>query len=480
MFVTFQFPFGDIRAFSPENNRLSNPTWPCPKEGQYLRSAGEVRRRYLGGLNNWIGESSICVANHALKFSDNRRDFMVGNAITFQPCFRRFFFDGQVAGKFEVGFQVKCREGNLILDCDGFESLLKKLLWHPVRIPNRDGKRTVPLIKAGIDLASLCYYSSSPRFVFNDFPAGERLVQSGSPMLFIEASCTDSVAHRFSATRVTGLDENEASLSHFWHKRSGSGAQEIRCWLMNCQGRRSDYTRELRISLLRLNACRVGLEVLVDGLLKKTITPFPRSEASHRLQYYLNHSAERCMQVPSEFRGSTLLGIACQTESSVLMGRVGALIDTLRTEVNIRRQVLNKTEKLLGELADLNQMGTFSVMEVVMGDKYEAVQAGSQGRYSTASNMTFNQIWLQNKDQIDLNLLGDELAKLRDELLTKAAEPEHYVEMGAIASAELAAKKGDGKQVFEALSKAGKWSLSVAEKIGIGVATAAIKSSLGI
>ena len=75
---------------------------------------------------------------------------------------------------------------------------------------------------------------------------------------------------------------------------------------------------------------------------------------------------------------------------------------------------------------------------------------------------------------------GDELGKLRDALLTKAAEPEHYVEMEAIASAELAAKKGDGKKVFEALSKAGKWSLSVAEKIGIGVATAAIKTSLGI
>ncbi len=45
----------------------------------------------------------------------------------------------------------------------------------------------------------------------------------------------------------------------------------------------------------------------------------------------------------------------------------------------------------------------------------------------------------------------------------------------AIASAESCAKKGDGPGALEYLSKAGKWALGIAEKIGVPVATEALK-----
>ena len=61
-----------------------------------------------------------------------------------------------------------------------------------------------------------------------------------------------------------------------------------------------------------------------------------------------------------------------------------------------------------------------------------------------------------------------------------ATEAGHFVEMGAIAAAEIEARKGNGERVLEALSRAGKWSLDVAGKIGVGVATAALKSALGL
>ncbi len=63
---------------------------------------------------------------------------------------------------------------------------------------------------------------------------------------------------------------------------------------------------------------------------------------------------------------------------------------------------------------------------------------------------------------------------------TEATTAEHYSEIGDIANAEIEAAKGNESKALEYLSKTGKWSLGIAEKIGVGVATAAIKSTLGI
>ena len=126
------------------------------------------------------------------------------------------------------------------------------------------------------------------------------------------------------------------------------------------------------------------------------------------------------------------------------------------------------------------QINQFFQGETTMGDKYEAGQVGAQGANAHAHDMTFNQIWHQNRGEIDLNALNDDLIKLRSAMQTEASSAEHYSELGAIANAEIEAKKGNEVKTFEALSKVGKWSLNIAEKIGVGVATAAIKTSLGI
>lgn len=116
----------------------------------------------------------------------------------------------------------------------------------------------------------------------------------------------------------------------------------------------------------------------------------------------------------------------------------------------------------------------------VRGDKYEAGQAAAQGPNATAYGNTFNQVWQQTKGSVDLNMLEQDLKKLKAEMLASASEPEHYAEISAIASAEKEAAKGDGEKSYEWLAKAGKWSLEVAEKIGVGVAVAALKPLLGL
>lgn len=121
-----------------------------------------------------------------------------------------------------------------------------------------------------------------------------------------------------------------------------------------------------------------------------------------------------------------------------------------------------------------------TIEEVIMGDKYEAGQVGAQGPGAQAHNMTFQQVWLQCKGDIDLPQLAADLAKLRSAMKTEATSPEHDAAVGAVAAAETAAKKGDGATAMQHLKSAGKWALDTATKIGTAVASAAIKASLGL
>ncbi len=123
---------------------------------------------------------------------------------------------------------------------------------------------------------------------------------------------------------------------------------------------------------------------------------------------------------------------------------------------------------------------THIIQEITMGDRYEAGQVGAQGPYAHAHDITFNQIWHQTKGNIDLSILAKELSMLRGEMQKLAKDAKDYTEIGAIANAEIEAQNGNGPKALSALAKAGKWSLDIAEKIGIGVAIAAIKTVLGI
>ena len=92
--------------------------------------------------------------------------------------------------------------------------------------------------------------------------------------------------------------------------------------------------------------------------------------------------------------------------------------------------------------------------------------------------MNFNQIWLETGDKIDLSTLASELAELQSKLIKEVTEPEHYNSLAEITHAENSAKKGDGAKALEHLSKAGKWTLDIAEKIGVPVAIDALKMVL--
>jgi hypothetical protein len=118
---------------------------------------------------------------------------------------------------------------------------------------------------------------------------------------------------------------------------------------------------------------------------------------------------------------------------------------------------------------------------IEMGDKYDIKgQTGAVGPGAHAHDLNFNQLWNQYPSEIDLKQLAGELSNLRDSLIQKADEPEHYRAIAEVSEAEAASQANDGSKALEHLKKAGKWAFSVAENIGTTIAAEALKKAMGL
>ncbi len=116
------------------------------------------------------------------------------------------------------------------------------------------------------------------------------------------------------------------------------------------------------------------------------------------------------------------------------------------------------------------------------GDTYivSEGQTGTVGPSSHAHDMTFTQIKTPTGSTIDLASLAKELSVLRTKMRAEAVEPDQDAAIGQVANAEIAARNGKAPQVFESLTKAGKWALDIAKQIGASLAVEAFKVALGI
>jgi hypothetical protein len=120
----------------------------------------------------------------------------------------------------------------------------------------------------------------------------------------------------------------------------------------------------------------------------------------------------------------------------------------------------------------------FNVEMNPLSDNYQAQQAGAMGPNATAHHNVFQQVWNQSSDSIDLAKLADELSELRKAMRGCAEEADHDEAIGAIASAEKAARQQDGATVMARLKEAGSWALDVAKDVGKAVAAEAIKAAI--
>jgi uncharacterized protein YjbI with pentapeptide repeats len=103
-------------------------------------------------------------------------------------------------------------------------------------------------------------------------------------------------------------------------------------------------------------------------------------------------------------------------------------------------------------------------------------QASAVGKNAHAHDMTFEQAW--NQSNIDLPKLAKELEQLRSAMKEATGKDDQDEAIGTVAAAEKAAIKGDGPTTLQYLKNAGKWTLGIAEKIGVSVAVEVIKRAM--
>ena len=117
------------------------------------------------------------------------------------------------------------------------------------------------------------------------------------------------------------------------------------------------------------------------------------------------------------------------------------------------------------------------VKTIINGDNIRFNQA--IGKQATASQ---NEVRHWGPD-INLADLTDQLAQLRAALDGLPPSPERDVIKGSVGKAEIASNSGDGTAAAGALKELkpfGSKVLEIAQKIGIPVAVAAIKSAIGV
>jgi hypothetical protein len=126
------------------------------------------------------------------------------------------------------------------------------------------------------------------------------------------------------------------------------------------------------------------------------------------------------------------------------------------------------------------KVNQFFIGSISMGDNYSAGQAGAMGPGAQATGNTFQQSCQHSDGSIDLLVLAKELELLRQQLRKEATESRQDVSIGEVALAQTAASEGNGTKALQHLRNAGKWAFNVSTKIGVGVATAALKTALGL
>ncbi|WP_041468265.1 hypothetical protein [Chloroherpeton thalassium] len=480
MLLTIQFPFVDLRGFSEATGRLAKPGWPIPTpDDEFVRFSGAVRVRKRGGICGWLGENEVCEANRLIRLSycPKIKDDHSGRQFTTRIAFRRLYFDGLAVGKFELGIATKTRR-KVVLTKQTVKEIVDNFLNLPTRVRESGGNyREVLLGHSAQSVASLYYHATTKHTDKQIITPSDLAVRPGRPLLFLDCQSNEDVPVPYWSRNVK-ISDRDFDLYNCVVPFHG---KNIQLWLLDNYSydySDTDAARRLRIYLLRLHAEHESLRLVLRGIMSKAIDVQPRSPMSDNLQYYINEATRRIgildSQSSKQFEDE-ICKIARESMNIISPGKKDALVNVLKS-IDFRPNILRKVEDYINKWGDL----TINIEEVTMGDRYEAGQVGALGPNAHAHDMTFNQIWNQTKGNIDLQALSNELTILREELQKTAKNAEEFAEIGAIANAEIEAKKGDGPQVLSALAKAGKWALSVAEKIGIGVATAAIKTACGL
>jgi hypothetical protein len=353
MLVVLQIPIFDVRKFlDKKQESFDKPNWKFIEDSDvystFIRSIGPVDVRRTGKCSS--GEDYFTKARRGIRFNElpviKGLDNGVNASWLIKPKYRRFFFDGTVCGKYEIGFAVKLGKGQSVSG-PALNDFLTSLLRCRVTIPVPYlEKKVTALIDSGRLLAKQYLYATTPR---------KKLVQSlhgvypGIPCIYVEKEEGERIDINHvtddSLIRIEGI-----SISI--NKRRVDN-KLIKVWTSQTQlPFKKTRAREVRIAIMRLNVFREALHFVLKKIDESKILPQPRSIASEELQSFFKDCFGKYLKkLPSDLSGTDYETLAVQIEDRFALANREHIGNNLRRVIDIRgnyfqtiRDYLKKTK----------------------------------------------------------------------------------------------------------------------------------------
>ena len=345
MLFHIQFPIVDLRSFAPQRElRLPVPGWPRPLVNEeFVRSVGQIRQRRRGGLEGWVGDEFYCDARRAIKLDLSKsRDLRI--------AFRRFYFDGAIVGRFEIGLALEesTREPSSV----DLVALVRRILnlEAQIRSPGRPSKR-FRLIAIAKPLARLYASASSKHRGWLAARLRSRsydhLVIGGNPSLFIETSPIDLDQVNMPCGAIQSSAESNFRVFHWTTEIDGT---PLPVWITEPpQCLETSSARKLRVYLIRLHAEHQAFLRILKAVRTGMVRPRVGTVSSEALQQYLNKSTRFFLRSKEAIKkissGDDVLADAMSFGSERLIP-VGDRNATLNQLKYIRKNIYKKIERL--------------------------------------------------------------------------------------------------------------------------------------
>lgn len=374
MFIAIQFPFTDARPFlNADTCRLTLPIWSLPTPNiDFVRSFGVIKRRLLGGINNWSNEEMYCRVTNAIKFKSalSTNQTLVEQKIkSNQVCeFRRLIADGrfQAEGntviRLEVGFSYGGKvdihahnppeiggNGNSIYCADlnyrEFVNFLQIVLGQSIVI-RRDGKAQPGYLSDAGDYVEKKYLDATTK----QLSALPIVVESwwfrrGSPLAVLEYESGLDITEFPPYLKTIQSEILSTAKIEVGYMEVEFRGKRFGVWLLGVKRKETDreVLRGLRLNLFRFHAELESIKQIFRLIVRKNITVERGSLASDRLQRFLNDSIRLLSKETRDgIPPSAFLDIAQQGEDIITPGERTTLLTQLS---DVRGNLLKNIEK---------------------------------------------------------------------------------------------------------------------------------------
>ncbi|GLQ87289.1 hypothetical protein [Dyella flagellata] len=382
MFLVVQHPLADLRRFlGAATVRLGRPAWPIAEPRQdYVRSFGQVRARNRGGLAEWPGEDSFCLAHAALRFPNHLRHYTFGSGpltSIAHKAFRRIHSDGTVS-RAEIGFSLARKEANSTASSNAdLINLLRECIEFKVFVRGPKLQfETTTLASAGSALARNYLRATTDRKAMDPNACKPWWVSAGNPAVVLESLDQPPLTLTRYARKV--MEQANLTVSHDWMQ---FGAHSCSMWFIEGRSSDEDALRRLRIHLMRLHAERECLRIVLTRINESKLDLAANVGISDEAQQYL-HDSIRALEKPERFGlpQSAMLEVAQQALEVVSAGQAASLN-------KMRRQVAAKVEAYIRRAETsthiTNVMGDYMSYTITLGN----VSVQGDFNFVTAKNI---------------------------------------------------------------------------------------------